>query len=45
MNIGAQIAVMAGGSVALNLALLYRRPMLALLAGGIFAAAIHWGPK
>lgn len=45
MSLPMQIAVMAGGSVALNLALLYRRPLLAVMAGAIFAMAIHWGPR
>ncbi len=45
MTMVAQIAVMAAGSVSLNMALLYRMPLLAVVAGVIFAAAIHWGPR
>lgn len=40
-----QASAMTFGGLMLNLATMWRLPALALLAGAVFAASIHWGPK
>lgn len=40
-----QVSAMTFGGLMLNLAIMWRQPLLALLSGAVFAAAIHWGPR